>query len=209
MLVSLDDIKTYLGIDLIDTTQDAYLTQQGELLSDVIESYCGRKFLSAEYIETMYAKDIDVWPRQLKLFHYPITAIAYVKVDDEEITEYRVQKEKGILIRDYNWAATETIEVRYTAGYASVPRQVEYVLLSLIKQNFNLKEAGIETSFGANVQRVNVAGVMSLDFDYTLESNKRANAYGAILGQYLNVLDLFRSERRVIGNGKLEFVEGV
>lgn len=208
MLVSLDDIKAYLGIDPLETEFDAFLTQQGQLFSDVIESYCGRKFLEDEYIETMYAKDVEVFPRQLKLFHYPVSTVAYVRIDDEDLTEYRLQKEKGILINDSDWRVRDQIEVRYTAGYQTLPSQIEHVLLTLVKQNFNLQQAGVETSFGANVQRVNIAGVMSLDFDYSLESNKRSNAYGSLLGQYLNVLDLFRSERRVIGNGKLEFVEG-
>ena len=48
MLVTLADLKTYLGE--ATTTYDAFLTEQIGFFSDAIETYCGRKLLSASYV---------------------------------------------------------------------------------------------------------------------------------------------------------------
>jgi hypothetical protein len=209
MLVSLSDIKAYLGIPSINTTYDAFLTEQGTIVSDAIEAYCGRKLISDEYIQTFYREDFNgFFGREIKLFHYPLSAVTYIKLDETELelSVYRIQKPIGMIVSTHGLVG-EKLEVRYNAGFATTPSLIRNVVLNIVEQNYNKKISGVSTNFGSDVQRISIAGVMSLDFDYTLDSNQRKNAYGVIVGQYLNVLDQFRSERVVIGSGRITYVD--
>ncbi len=47
---------------------------------------------------------------------------------------------------------------------------------------------------------------MSIDFDYTLQANERKTGFGMILGNYVNILDQYRSERPLIGAIKENYV---
>ena len=80
MLVSLADMKTYLGESTAD--YDTFLTQQISIISEAIEGYCGRKFNEATYVETYYLEDIlsdnRDYPRDLPVYHYPINSITDV-----------------------------------------------------------------------------------------------------------------------------------
>ena len=76
-------------------------------------------------------------------------------------------------------------------------------------ERYNKKSSGVDLNFGSDVQRVSIPGAISIDFDYSLSNNERKSAYGVILGSNSNILDDWRSERSVIGSGKLEYVEAV
>lgn len=211
MLVDLADIKSYLGISV--ATYDDFLKQQGALLSDAIENYCGRKFLETDYKQTFYAADYEDVVKSLYLFHYPIIGDVVISEDSVDVTSevaFRIHKPSGKIIRpDMFFAGVDEVLVEYTAGYATLPPSIEGVFLSLIEEKYNKKLSGVPLNFGSDVQRISIPGVISLDMDFTLESNQRKTAYGVYLGSYVNVLDLWRSERRIIGSGKLEFVEDV
>jgi len=73
-LVSLANFKTFAGID--DTDNDAKLEMIIDAVSDRIESYCGRKFLTRSYSETFSGHGDE----RLRLKHAPITAISRVCV---------------------------------------------------------------------------------------------------------------------------------
>lgn len=211
MLVDLTDIKEYLGVT--DGSQDDFLNQQGAMISDAIENYCGRKFLQAGYVQTFYSADFDNVVPSLKLFHYPIIGDPTIKEDDVDVTNevaFRIHRQSGTVIRpDMFFAGVDKVEVSFTAGYEILPPVIENVFLSILQEKYNKKVSGVPLNFGSDVQRISIPGVISVDFDYTLESNQRKNAYGTIIGSYANILDPWRSERRVIGSGKLEFIEDV
>lgn len=210
MLDTLSNVKQRLGIT--DTLYDDFLTEQIETISDVIEHYCRRKFLVAEWDQTFYDQ-MFTSKRQIELYHYPVREIVSIKVDGENVDQltYRLHKPTGILTAVNSpsfFRGCETV-VRYKAGYDSCPRAVLSVLDSLVGERYNKKKSGIDLNFGSDIQRISIPGTMSLDYDYTLTSNERTNAYGHILGNNLNILDSWRSERAVMGSSKLEYVEGV
>lgn len=213
MLVTLSDMKTYLDISTSD--HDAFLTSNLELISSVVENYCGRKFASDSYIQTFYKDEYESnRASELLLYHFPVTEITQVlNQDDEEITEYRVHWDSGnIKYRDsYGtrknfFSNTSSIEITYTAGYSTIPLAIQEVVKLLVAERFNKSQAGVNIDFGNNVQRLSVAGVMSIDFDYTLQSNERSSKFGMILGNYANVLDFYRSERAISGEIKDAYV---
>jgi hypothetical protein len=220
MLVTLSAIKAYLGIPDSDTTFDAFLTQQATLFSSAIENYCGRKFANSSYNQKFYRDDIsgEESTDQLFLYHFPIVSITSIK----EVTEaspsnvevlltsgdYRAMINSGKIYRIQSgvkvpWAinicGSSWIEVIYNAGYATIPVEIQQVVFSLVEEAYNKKKLGVSTNFGGDIQRMSVPGVLSLDFDYTLQNNERVNRFGIFLGNYLNVLDFFRSERALIG----------
>lgn len=225
MLVSLGDMKTYLGET--GATFDAFLTQQITVVSDAIEGYTARVFASTAYVQTYYYQDYtdDFARRYLYSFHYPLTAITQIqeieKDDDGNDTvtatltanEFLFKPETGKIYKTeangtrLNWfqcrATNSRIEVSYNAGFATTPTPVEQVVYDLVEQQYNKKKAGVAINFGKGVQRISVPGVMSLDFDYTLTSNERKSKFGMILGDHGNVLDQYASERSLGGLGEI------
>ena len=223
MLVSLDDMKTYLGIELIDTTHDAFLTEQLVLMSSTIENYCGRKFEQASYTQTFYKEDFnqEVYELPLYLYHYPLISITTLTetisgtADILLPSEYRLHLPTAKVYRLIdsvkspwvgNGDASSNVVVVFEAGYATIPAEIDSVVKSLVAERYNKNEAGVELNFGTDVQRVSIPGTIAVDFDYSLQSNERKNGFGMILGNYLNVLDFFRSEKTLIGSIKENYV---
>lgn len=210
MLDSLANVKSRLGIT--GTDQDTFLTQQITLISDVIEAYCRRKFLSADYEQTFYREDFSPGDK-VELYHFPVTDVDSIEQDGVvlDAANYRVHAPTGFVIGKNGVSFFNTLEtvVLYTAGYATCPTPILSVLDSLVEERYNKKISGVSLNFGSDVQRISIPGAISIDFDYTLKNNDRTSAYGAILGNNVNVLDDWRSERSVIGSGKLEYVEEV
>lgn len=228
MLVSLSDMKDYLGETT--NTYDTFLTNQITIISDSAEGYCARKFLSATYTQTYYGRDFDKDNDAENLFtyHYPVTSVASVKeiekdgdgVDINTTTlttdEFLFHPESGKFkktTRDgyqrfwfTEYGYNSRVEIEYTAGFATTPTPIQDVVYNLVEQRYNKKVAGIDINFGQDVQRLSVPGVMSIDFDYTLQSNERKTAFGMILGNYVNVLDMYRSERKLVGEIKENYV---
>lgn len=210
MLVTLADMKTFLGETT--STYDTFLNEQITEVSEVVENYCGRKFLQANYKQTFYRKDYPSPTKKLPLYHFPATAVTAIKEDDADITNYRLHKETGIILSDaYFMAPAEILEVTYTAGYAyaDLPKSLQGAVKAIVQERYNKKKSGVPLNFGSDVQRVSIPGAISIDFDYTLSYNERKSAFGAVIGAQANVLDFFRSDRRIYGTGKLEFLEVV
>lgn len=209
MLIDLDTIKEFLGIEV--DTYDSFLTAQEEIISQSVEGYCGRKFLEASYVQTFYAEDYPGQCKDLPTFHYPILTVSSIERDTVDISEdVRVHKEtgnlhnrKGFFYHKFN----EQLVVEYTAGLEELPAPVSSVILSLIEERYNKKKNGVSLNFGSDVQSISIPGTISIAFDYSLQANERKTAYGTILGNFINVLDAYRSERVIVGSGKLAYVE--
>lgn len=209
MLVSLDDIQTYLGLTDSELNEyEDFLVQQEKFLSSTVQNYCGRLFSTpANWKQTFYLSDFDNTNRvkEIFLYHYPVNSITEIKEGDETITDYRMQSDGRIVRTDgyenrkYWFLDDNKLEVTYNAGYAATPDEVALVILNLIEERYNKKKAGINVNFGNNVQSVAIPGVMNIQFDYTLQSNERSVRFGMILGDWVNVLDHFRTER-VLGS---------
>lgn len=209
MLATLAEVKAYLGET--GTTYDAFLTQQIDLISQAIEQYCQRSFLQKSYVQTYYKEDFTSLPEKLPLYHYPVDTISQVKEDDIVNTELpRLHKPTGLIVsKDRFFYGYKILEITYTAGYlvADIPAPIKNVIYALCEEKYNRKKSGISLNFGNDVQRVSIAGSISIDYDYSLNNNERANGLGTILGSHLNVLDAYRSERRLMGSSVLAFVE--
>lgn len=203
-MITLAEIKTILGVS--DATQDAFLTHWIAVVSNAIEEFCGRSFSQKNYKEIFYRND---WPMSnLRTYHYPIVAITSIKDQDGNniLPHFRVHRPTGSLdmIQRLSW---DEIEVEYSAGNNELPPIVKEVLVSIIKEKYNRSQSGIDLNFGADVQRVSIAGSLSVDFDYSLENNSSKNDLGMILGNYKNMLNPYVSAKRVINTQVKHYVE--
>lgn len=204
MLATLVEVKSYLGETTTDN--DAFLTLQTQIVSDAIEEYCNRKFLKASYVETFYNA-----PSTLPLFQYPIISLASVEEIDGSgnktpLSEYRHHNPSGIITKSFGSFIGRDLEVTYEAGFDVLPPLIKAVLFGILQERYNKKKSGISLDFGADVQRISIPGTISIDFDFSLENNTRKSHLGVILGNNANILDVFRSDRSVIGNVRLAYV---
>ncbi len=206
MLDTLANVKTRLNIT--GSTYDNFLTDQITLISDTIEAYCRRRFLEADFVQTFYGEDYK-GSRMMELFHYPLTEVESIIEDGVTVsdTDYRLHLPTGRIIRKngYFFYADETV-VSYTSGLESAPTPVLSVLDSLVLERYNKQSSGVNLNFGSDVQRISIPGAISIDFDYTLSNNDRKSSFGTILGNNMNILDHYRSERAILGDSKLTYV---
>jgi len=208
MLVTLAETKTYLNIVSLNTDHDAFLNDQITILTDVIQAYCRREFLSASYVQTYYSTDYDRG-QMISTFHFPLVSVASISEDGIVLdpAAYRIHYPTGQIVRPFGcfYWAEETV-VTYTAGFATTPSPVKSVILNLIQERYNKRNSGVDLNFGSDVQRISIPGSISIDFDFSLSNNERKSAFGTIIGSQANVLDYYRSERAITGSGKLAYL---
>jgi len=149
MLVTYQQLKTYLGIATLDTSQDAVLTQLATQADMFIRNYINRP-----KVESASCVDVINYPYRLNT--YPITAVTSV-VDEDLVTipstDYELDTNNGILRLDDD-IYTGKLTVTYTGGYASVPADLTYVACRIASQWFNLRKADGITS--ESLEGVNV-----------------------------------------------------
>lgn len=202
MLVALNDMKAYLSIPILDTTYDAFLNTQIDIVSEAIEGYCGRKFLEDTYTQVFYPKDIQVMPKYLMLYHYPVTEVISIFEDGVELTDFITLYSQGRIdkrLGRFFCYGVEDVTVNYKAGFITCPKTIESVVYAIVEEKYNKRKAGLNVNFGSDVQSISIPGSINIQFDYTLTQNDRKNAFGMILGNYSNVLDPYRSERVLTG----------
>lgn len=213
-MIPLAEIKTYLNET--STSYDSFLTEQEQVISQAIEAYCRRTFSDTEYIQRFYEEDYRCGEPTLMLFQFPLTEVTEIKEYDKDgnevediLEDVRIHNPTGTLIHKVSgfFQAGCEVAVTYSAGFENIPAPVRSVLLSLIEEKYNKKKGGVEINFGSDVQRISIPGTVSIDFDYSLQSNERSTAFGTILGNYVNTLDYYRSERILAGSGRLEFLD--
>lgn len=211
-LVSLADMKTYLGIS--DNSYDVFLTEQLNLVSDTVEAYCNRKFQADNYVEAIYSDDINSeFLKDIYLTHFPVNTITSIfeKLNETdtgvELLEYRIHKPSAKLTNTCGFFRQgRKLEVTYNAGYSVIPTIIDSVVKSVVSERYNKKVNGIDLNFGSDVQSISIPGTLSISYDYSLSNNERKNAFGNILGNNLNLLDAFRSDRAVIGSEVTRYV---
>jgi hypothetical protein len=221
-LVTLADMKTFLGIS--GNTDDAFLTQQLNIVSEAVEGYCNRKFLQSTYTQTFYREDFpsEKIVKQITLYHFPITTITSAdEYEDQDslnssivagaVSSYRIQKSTGLITAN-NCRFFENgpiLQVEYTAGFlqADIPAVVQDAVMAIVQARYNRSKSGVDLNFGSDVQRISIPGAISIDFDYSLANNDRKSPFGNIIGNFMNVLDAYRSERAVVGEVRPSYVE--
>jgi hypothetical protein len=131
-LVSLDDLREQLRVKPNDTANDAWLTKVIDRVSRQAERYCNRIFAPQGYAETFMAPGSTGEP--LILSQAPIDpATLIVTLDGAVIdaTDYILDSFAGLLYRAAGWSMSTSLVIEYTAGFDSIPPDVEQAVLDL------------------------------------------------------------------------------
>lgn len=216
-LDTLANVKTRLNITTTD--DDAFLQAQLDLVSDTIEAYVRRKVLATTFTQHFYREDYRP-SHLLELFAYPVQSIASITEDGVTLdpTCYRLHKPTGRVMRtssaadgyargSFFYPQVEETIVTYSAGWATCPSPILSALDEIISVRYNKMKSGVDLNFGADVQRVSIPGVISIDFDYKALNNDRSSTFGTILGNTLNALDFYRSHRAILGDSHISYID--
>jgi hypothetical protein len=193
------------------------LTDQIGIISDSIELYCGRSFIAAVSTQSFYEDDFTEEKQisKLSLANYPVDSISsFIQADTSAaFTDYRLHKPTGKLTAtDYHtfFENSEELTIVYTAGYSTatlaMPSPVKSVVYSLVEERYNKKTQGVALNFGSDIQSVSIPGTISISYDYTLQGNERNNFQGMLLGNYANVLDIFRTDKALMDRPEDEYI---
>lgn len=134
-LCQLSDVKTYLGIT--DSNSDAVLTTLIGNVSTAIESFCNRVFAQASYSENRNGG----CGQKMFLYQGPVTSVTSVTVNGQSVPQAPDQVSYGFVWDDTTvyirpgqgggaggpqefYKGIQNVTVDYTAGYASVPPDV-------------------------------------------------------------------------------------
>jgi len=156
-LISLDDVKTLLGIT--DDSEDASLTLLINNASDIIESYCNdRRFASTVHTNEEYD---GTGTGHLALKDYPVTTLTQVdrRSGDFKTPGWDSIEEEHIKLLDngtdgpgqvyYSGGFSKGIRnyrVTYTAGYATIPHDLQLACLQIVAWLRNrIKSTGMKS----------------------------------------------------------------
>jgi len=180
-LTTLDNLKEVLGI--VSDDDDSLLTNIINRSTDIIESYCDRRFKETTYADEEYD---GLGTSFLNLKNYPITALtAYDRnmgnvgdtdwdsLQDEFIkhleNEGQIYYQAGFVkgVKNYRFS--------YTAGYATIPSDLEEACLELCSYIFNdKKNKGMQSESLAEYSYTKVARtgnvIESLGLDLILDA---------------------------------------
>jgi len=157
--------------------------------SEKIENYCNREFKRETRTER-YESGGGNW---LGLRAWPVHEVEYIKLYDEEVEDFDVNKTNGLVYRSSGWKRPYedekyNIEVKYEAGYylpghadRDLPQQVEFACILLTK---NLLE---RLSRDFDVQQVRLPDISETYFRPG-EQEELPMATASLLSDYKRVL---------------------
>lgn len=141
-LCALADVKAYRGIT--DANSDAILTTLITNVSALIETYCNRVFAQATYTET---RNGGCGPK-LYLMNGPVTEVSSLSVNGQAVPPAPdaisygfVWDASTVYIRPGGYPGEfykgiQNVTVTYTAGYASVPPEVNQACVEWVAFKF-------------------------------------------------------------------------
>jgi len=187
-LANLSAVKTFLSIDSID--YDDLINGLIGSISDFIENYCRRNFLSAVYAvgegDTAEYFDGDDIEEDIYLKNYPITAFSKVEYNNGSFSDpdwkeydagqYSYDVKAGIV--NFPGGVIEgkqNIRVSYTAGFAEIPHDLELAAGKLIAKCFNKRKSEGISSEGGGGANINWAEFLSDDIKMILDKYERVS----------------------------------
>lgn len=133
-LTTLAKVKQYGQIDSFE--DDLLLVRMIDAASATIERYCGRTFASQSYTDVSHGTG----QRKMTLRNVPVTAVTGVVVNGRTIPARPAVTGQGYTFNSFGVSltgftfdvGTDNVEVTYTAGYATVPEDVDMACCELV-----------------------------------------------------------------------------
>jgi hypothetical protein len=134
-LVSLGDVKAYLGGDL-QSNDDAVLSRLVSAASAFVVTACARQFLEQSYDELYDGRGNG----RLYLRHTPVTGVSSLSIDGSMVPRAVTPGEPGwrlngnVILLFGHWfhRGLVNVAVSYTAGYATTPADVAEAVMELV-----------------------------------------------------------------------------
>jgi hypothetical protein len=200
MSFDIQSARVRVGLESTDTSKDPQITGALNAALSIAENYTDRFFVFKEEEARFYYDSSNVYT----LKRYPISEILELKDSDGSFPEYRVHKLFGRLeLKNYN--RSEDLFVRYTAGYAPFPADLELALWGIFDATFaSIDKAmsgegitgGNGTGYG-DIQSINIPDVGTVSFASTSSSVTTSavaaqNALWGRFGPFFMLLDAYK-----------------
>lgn len=145
-LTSLDLVKYFMGMTGTDSESDDLLENLIDRVSTLFESYCDRNILSREYNEVYDGRGSN----KLYTNQYPITSVSGIWDDydwtwdsgtEVDSDYYRIYEGgRYITFRDtYLYDYQQNVKIIYTAGYATVPSDIQHACITEVARSYKNK----------------------------------------------------------------------
>ena len=169
-LVTVDNAKDFLGITNGDS--DSLLEMLINQMTDYIETYCDRRFITTTYTDVEYD---GTGTYELQLEQYPVITFTQLEVNnavdntdswsDVDTDDYWVDNDNGIITKTSLFASGKCrYRVTYEGGYASIPHDLQFACLVLVSEFFNKRKAmGVKSE---------TLGDHSIQFEGIMRENK-------------------------------------
>jgi len=147
-------VKEYLGQKETATTDDALLSKLISRASAFIVTYTSREFLTKSYDETRDGNGAT----RLILRNQNVTAVASVAINGQPISPGGSITKQGFWFSG-RWIYLNgsrfplgfgNINIAYTAGFATIPADIEQVCIELVANKYKRKERVGEVSKNIN-----------------------------------------------------------
>jgi len=181
-LTSVANAQTYLGITG-DTTLLELLIDGA---TDYIESQCGRRFASTTYTQEEYD---GTESNYIFLKQYPVTAATTIERNDGTLStpswtsltegdDYEPYLNEGYLDMLGRTSETERHRYRatYTAGYTTIPYDLEIACLKLVSEGYNKRK-----NDGVTSERI---GSWAITYGSVIENDK---AFAETIARYRRI----------------------
>jgi hypothetical protein len=197
-LLSATQLRSLLGLGASDPPTDEQLTFVSEVASASIRGNIGRSLTLADYIDTFY--DIDP-SGMLSLSEYPVKDIT--EVDVSGVTHpgdtFRVHAKTGILYAPSSFTVGDPVVVKYEAGYATIPHDIQAVMLELSRQQLHsmgLPNGAVDIN--TPIRAVSI-GALRVEYAVSLTASAtkgaQASVLTSILKEYEATLQPYRHSR--------------
>ncbi len=122
-LVTLSEMKLYLGVDESCTEDDDQLEMLADAITSAIEDWCSNIFVQRQVIDT-HTGAAHRWnkggQKRIMLRHYPIISVASIVDEGTGVVDseyYYIDADRGVLEHDWYWPVPEIVwTITYIAG---------------------------------------------------------------------------------------------
>lgn len=141
-LTTVANAKAWMGVKTAD--DDALIARLISAVSGYIETWTNRRFAQAAYVEGRDGNGGTL----LAFADYPVSAVASVTVDGQAIPSaaavgdvgYRFDETRLWLTGYAFTRGRANVRLAYTAGYASVPPEIEQACLELVALRYKERD---------------------------------------------------------------------
>lgn len=141
-LTTLANVKAWMG--LTGNQDDALLSRLIAAASAYIETWTNRTFAAKQYSEV---RD-GTGGQRLVFADYPVTAVASVVVNGNPIPASPTPSDAGyrfdsirLMLTGYQFSrGLGNVELTYTAGYASIPPEIEQACIELVALRYKERD---------------------------------------------------------------------